>query len=313
MDILEYVGRTGTTVKRVGNSGEYRCICLLHHETKPSMYINPSKGQWNCQGCGKGGGLLQLIMLYEGVSYQEAVAKAGTDSSPRVVIPVAKQDPLTLDYKQRMTQAVAEYADHLNRDIEAMRYLTEERGLSIVTIIRYLLGLCPEHPHDIQPPLGDGHRPTLAGHITIPDMSDGYCAYMQGRRMTPGEPRYMGLSGLPKPLYGFGRFRNERTLYLVEGPFDWLTLLEWGLPAVSSLGSHLSPSQQALLYDKRVVLAQDADTAGDLAAEQMARNLPTTIRLRPPEPFKDWNDALIGGWKKQDFSIYMEENNALQT
>jgi hypothetical protein len=56
-----------------------------------------------------------------------------------------------------------------------------------------------------------------------------------------------------------------------------------------------------------VVLAQDADLAGDLAAEQIARTLQNTTRLRPPEPFKDWNEALVAGWKRDDFLAYEQD------
>jgi DNA primase len=312
MELLDYVRSTGAEIKRAGNE-EYRCRCILHHDTRPSMYVNPTKGKWICFGCGRYGDLISLVMYYEGISFLEALARVGAGDSPERIAPAARQDALTGEIRTRLTEAAHRYERFLDQNSQAWEYLTWERGLDPLTILRNHLGYCPSQPNtpdarlshlDAQPPLGDGVKPTLAGHITIPEFNDEFCTYLQGRRLVPGEPRYMGLPGLPKPLYGSWRFRNEQILYLVEGPFDWLTLLQWGLPAVSSLGCHLSPSQAAHLSNKRVVLAQDADLAGDLAAEQIARTLPNSTRLRPPEPFKDWNDALVGGWKREDFLAY---------
>jgi DNA primase len=304
MELLEYMGRRGHRMERAGSS-EYKCCCPLHEEKTPSFYINPGKGKWVCHGaCGEvGGDLLELIMKLEHVSFPEALAISGTEkpAHQRTVVPVAKQDPLTYEVKFRLTQAAYQYAKELEDTPWAWEYLTDERGLSPVTILRYKLGLCTGTLGDAAPPLGNGNYSTLAGHITVPEFHEGLCIYMQGRRMDGVMPKYMGLHDLPKPLYGYGKFAKERTLYLVEGPFDWLSMLEWGLPVVAGLGSHISPAQVALLSGKHVVLAQDADVAGDLAAQQIGRALQDSARLRPPEPFKDWSDALSAGWTRDDF------------
>jgi DNA primase len=301
MELLEYLGQMGVQLRRAGHN-EFKCLCPLHQEKTPSFYVNPTKGKWICRGaCNQGGDLLELIMRYEKVSFPDALAMAGMKHIPKSIVPATRRDPLTYEVKLRLTKAAYQYKAELASNAQAWDYLTRLRGLNTLTILRNHLGFCPEHPSDLQPPLGNGHTPSLMHDVTIPDFHEGLCLYMQGRRLTPGEPRYMGLHDLPKPLYGFGRFQHERRLYLVEGPFDWLSLLQWGLPAVSSLGSHLSAFQKALLSNRRVILAHDADIAGDLAAQQIARSIPNTTRLRPPEPWKDWNDCLVAGWTREQF------------
>jgi DNA primase len=124
---------------------------------------------------------------------------------------------------------------------------------------------------------------------------------MQGRTMNPEvKPKYLGLH-LPKPLFGFDKVENKRTVYLTEGVFDWLTLLQWDIPAVCPLGANLSNTQTALLFNKEVVCCQDADVAGDNAAKKVAEDILRTRRLRPPELYKDWNEWLIAGATKEDF------------
>ena len=38
-----------------------RCSCLLHEETKPSMFIDFQKNKWHCFSCQQGGGVSSLI------------------------------------------------------------------------------------------------------------------------------------------------------------------------------------------------------------------------------------------------------------
>jgi DNA primase len=306
MEIVEYLARMGVETRKSGH--ELKALCPFHHEADPSFYVNPEKGLWICRGkCNRGGSIVDLIMLNEGVSLRQAMTRVGSAPTPRAPVPVARQDPLTAEVKARLSRAAGLYEKALDTNAHARHYLTGERGLDPVTINRYHLGFCPEHGGDIEPPLGDGHRATLANQVVIPEFHDGLCIYLQGRRLAPGEPRYMGLHNLPKPLYGFSRFAHEPTVYLVEGLFDWLSLLQWGLPTVAGLGCHLSPAQAALISGRRVVLCQDADVAGDLAAQQMSRILPKSKRVRPPPPFKDWSEALTAGWKRDHFLDYASQ------
>lgn len=41
-----------------------RCSCLLHEETKPSMFIDFQKNKWHCFSCQQGGGISSLIDHY---------------------------------------------------------------------------------------------------------------------------------------------------------------------------------------------------------------------------------------------------------
>ena len=58
---------------------------------------------------------------------------------------------------------------------------------------------------------------------------------------------------------------------LAEGLFDWLTLVQWGFPAVAALGTQgLERVALALRGCARVFLAFDSDDAGREAAERLA-------------------------------------------
>ena len=117
-------------------------------------------------------------------------------------------------------------------------------------------------------------------------MRDRQVQWLAGRALDPARtPRFQTLPGL-KPLLGLGRLgRAPRLVVLTEGLFDWLTLVEWGLPAAAVLGTQgLERVAAALQHCPRVVLAFDADDAGRAAETELAKLLgrrAATITLPP--------------------------------
>jgi hypothetical protein len=85
-------------------------------------------------------------------------------------------------------------------------------------------------------------------------------------------------------------------LVVVEGPADALSLAECEVPAVALVGTVAPAWLPRAAAFRRVVVALDADAAGDAAAERLLRELApfarSVERLRPPAG-KDWNDALL--------------------
>lgn len=78
--------------------------------------------------------------------------------------------------------------------------------------------------------------------IIIPYYQKGRVIFLQGRIIgapIDRTPRYQFLSGVPIPLFNsdlLPKVRTGKVLYLTEGAFDCITLVQQGLPAVS-LGS----------------------------------------------------------------------------
>ncbi len=68
----------GITLEACGD--EYRCVCPVHDDTNPSLYINPAKQKWICFGCGHGGGLVRFYSFVAGCSVAEAILKLGSAS-----------------------------------------------------------------------------------------------------------------------------------------------------------------------------------------------------------------------------------------
>jgi DNA primase len=111
----------------------------------------------------------------------------------------------------------------------------------------------------------------------VPELRGGQPVWLVGRALggPPGAPKYLGLAG-EKPLLGrewaaavrwpLGPVAPPGVL-VVEGPFDWLTLVQWGLPAVALVGTHVRREVLGELGGfARLYLALDADDAGRAGA-----------------------------------------------
>ncbi len=92
---------------------------------------------------------------------------------------------------------------------------------------------------------------------------------------------------------GWRAWSLGRPAELVEGPFDYLTLLEWGYQGLAAMGTHLSDRDARRLSEvPEVTITPDADDAGWSAARDWALAIgPDRVRFRVlPEGVKDLND-----------------------
>lgn len=76
---------------------------------------------------------------------------------------------------------------------------------------------------------------------------------------------------MPKPIHGFFEVRHSPILFVVEGQFDWLTLRQWGYPAVAISGTHSTRANDQLIANKKLVIVPDYDESniGMQAAQKM--------------------------------------------
>lgn len=130
--------------------------------------------------------------------------------------------------------------------------------------------------------LAEGHAP-LVGRVIIPDLHDGRATWFTGRRLDDREPRYLNLR-VEKPILGVHRVAGDAVV-VVEGPFDWLTAIEWGFAAAALLGTRVSDrAEQQLDRFDQVYLALDNDEAGQQATVELAERLghrAIPVRLPP--------------------------------
>jgi len=120
-----------------------------------------------------------------------------------------------------------------------------------------------------------GGREFMAGRVVVPEIRGGQPIWLVGRTIDSQAhvPKYLGLPGC-KPLFGWEAAKDAQEVFVVEGVFDWLTLLNWGYSALALVGTHVRPEVlRALAGFERVYGVFDTDQAGRLAAEELVRGI----------------------------------------
>ncbi len=154
-------------------------------------------------------------------------------------------------------------------------------------------------------PTRDGDRCYQARGITIPWFDGNRLALVKIRRPEGSKPKYAeAFRDGPRIFPSAIVIEPGRPLVIVEGEFDALLLGQElrrapGLPgwaAVVTLGSASSrpdlAARSEMLAAPAWFVATDADEAGEKAASGWPAR---ALRVRPPDPFKDWTEAAQAG------------------
>lgn len=110
-------------------------------------------------------------------------------------------------------------------------------------------------------------------------------------------PKYSSPPASHAHLYnprGLGPHSDE--VWIAEGEFDTICLLTVGAPAVGVLGAGAFNRAWALLFAQaEIVIAFDADRAGDEAADKLTQlwQPGQVSRFRPKDPYKDLNEWFV--------------------
>jgi len=289
--VLEHYGVLNT-LKR--NGSRLSGPCPIHHGTNPTQFrVDTEQNIWNCfSECKHGGNTLDFIAKKEDVSIHEAALKAcewfgipledvSRDSGEKRT----ERGPATKDApppKPRPTSPPddgrpnAPLKFDLNNKIQREHpYLTQERGLTLETIIDFGLGFFT------------GDKGLMVGRVVIPilNVKSELVAYA-GR--WPGEPpadteKYKLPAKFNKlsEVFNIDRAMKEPAeppLILVEGFFDVIKLHQLGCrKAVALMGWYMSPKQEELIRQhikaSRIIVMLDEDKAGQEAREGIAGRL----------------------------------------
>jgi DNA primase len=303
--LADVVERAGVRLRRVG-PGTLQGLCPFHADRTPSFTIYVARQRFWCFGCGAGGDVLDFVQRHEGLrSVGEARAwLVGSPLPPprragagqvETVQPDRRWDRLKLEEQLVMNAAGTLYRDALWRSPEARAYL-RQRGIPEWVSRRYGLGYSDgrsleahfrrhgglrmaEHLGLLRrPEAGEDGRPLrefFARRIVVPELRGGQPIWFIGRHPSEREARvkYLALPG-EKPILGLERAAGRREVFLVEGVFDWLTALSWGLPAFSTCGTGFPSNRLGWLARARVIFGVlDADRGGREGAERFGEIL----------------------------------------
>lgn len=311
--LLAEVRRRGIDLKPEGKAFVGLCPFHADHNT-PNFHVYESSGRWWCYVCRKGGDVIEFVRQQENVGFLEAcerleAAPPGLEEFTRV--PTRPREPVRWEHlspgqQMFMDAASASYRAQLWRELWIREELYK-RGIDDHTIRDCGLGYCDgETFKDFM--LQDGRvmrqgfslgllrsrrldgadaEPfeAMAGRIVIPEYRKGHAIWFIGRLVEGGPddwraggysdvcPKYLGLPGA-RPLLGCERVKDQPEVFLCEGPFDWLTAIQWGLPAFSPCGTYV-PAERLECLDPAAVVhgLLDGDQAGFEGGERLLDDL----------------------------------------
>lgn len=299
----------------LGAGGERRCLCPLCGQSKPkdtahrSLSLNVSNGLWRCYRCGERGKVREAWEERSSLPRRER-ARLGLSQAFALPAPiVAEPTDEALPEVGEAQPPIAAW----KRELRGLRPLDDTRGAA------YLRGRGLDG--EIAAAAGARFSPDFMGRpaIVFPlrgPLSAAKCSGEGGSHRRCSEALYGPLRGV-HARYVDGRDRPKaRTLgdkrlslfatagafspilpalIVTEAPLDALSLAQASYPALALCGTEPPTWFHRLAAFRRVLLAFDADDAGERAADKLAPVLESfgaRCERLTPESAKDWNEAL---------------------
>ena len=302
-DIVQVIGEFLRIKKRGKN---YLSLCPFHTEKTPSFNISPDKQIYHCFGCGKGGNAFTFLMEHEKMSFVEAVKFLARKSN--IVIKEEHKSDYNKELVDRLNYANLTALEYFRKTLHSKKYaavlnnyLKKNRQITDEAIEYFNLGLAGEewegflnyaHKKDLSNDDLDKaglilysektkkHFDRFRQRLMIPIMNlTGRPIAFGGRTLKKGEPaKYMNspetaLYIKSNVLYGLNlakdHIREEKSVFIVEGYFDVISLWQIGIKnVVASSGTAFTQQQARYLarFSETAYLFFDSDSAGKAAA-----------------------------------------------
>ena len=285
-------------IKKAGRN--FRALCPFHGEKTPSLMVSPQKQIFHCFGCGAGGGAIQFVMLYEKITFIEALEVLAS----RIGLVLPKTGGENTGFKTRLFEAVEAAADFFHQELNldknrpVKKYLND-RGIGEETMKRFKLGFSPFEGDALVKHLrakgftldilekaslaisrGAGYQDLFRGRVMFPifDIRSRPIAFGARLWQAVDGPKYINslegpLYSKREHLYGLNFAKDEAvkndSLIIVEGYLDMISPFMRGISNVAaSLGTALTIEQIRTIrrYTNNVMLLFDSDKAGQTAA-----------------------------------------------
>ena len=303
IDIVDLVSET-VQLRRAGKNYTGFCPFHPNTRT-PAFVVFPETGTWRCFGqCNDGGDIFKFVMKKEGWDFAETLRTLAEQAGVQLRPPTPQEQAQEEENERLRVLLEAAVTFYRHQLLEtpagkqAKTYL-ENRHLSAQTMETFGLGYAPRSWDATRNYfIGKGYTEEdllAAGLVSARDKGGTYDRFRHRvifpirdsrGRMTGFGARALGPEDLPKYLnspqtevfdkgkllYGLDlarkNIRGEDQAVIVEGYLDVIALHQAGFGnAVSPMGTALTEHQlrQLKRLTRRIILALDADAAGDRA------------------------------------------------
>ena len=214
--------------------------------------------------------------------------------------------------KKANTQPKPEHEDYSDFCSEASKHITDtsyHRGISLETLKRFGVGYVPNWKH----PKAPANVPT-SPRLIVPNDCGGYLARDTRENLTEQQREYTKQRAGKMGLFNTEALAHKEPVFVVEGEFDALSILDAGgeavaLCSISNTGK-LIDFMKEYGVNARLILALDNDEAGEKATRQINEAFKQIkfpfYRNKPlPEQYKDANEFFMAD--KEAFIAWVKE------
>jgi DNA primase len=302
VDLFEEI----TQVKKSGGSS-YMALCPFHGERTASLHINEAEGLYYCFGCQRAGDAVRFIQDTKHVGFREAIQLLADRAGITVTIEESEEATAARRHRRQLHDTVDKAADWYHEQLltspgagEARGYL-RGRGVSGEMVRRFNLGWAPggresvvdalKLPRDLALESGVSVRADngrtfdkLRSRIIFPICDPSGNAIALAGRVLPGVDagaKYMNFAETPlyqkrRVIFGLHLAKpaivGTEEVVVCEGQMDVVGCHTVGVVnAVATCGIALTDEHTEALarFAKRIVIAFDADNAGQGAIERL--------------------------------------------
>ncbi len=309
VSIADLIQRT-VSLKKIRNN--YVGLCPFHNEKSPSFYVySDNGGSYHCFGCKASGDIFNFIMETQGLAFGDTLKQLAQQAG--VELPERGREGVLDQGKERLrgllTSAETYFHNLLLNDAQAQpaRDYLLKRGVTAAGVTTFNLGYALDSWDALHSYLKErsysAEEMRDAGVLRERD-GGGFYDYFRNRLIFPirdGRGQTVGFGGralkdedrpkyLNSPqtalfdkgsiLYGIdlarASIKQQNQAVIVEGYLDALIAQQHGQSnVVATLGTAMTEKHIASLkkLTRNVVLALDADAAGDMAALKDAEQL----------------------------------------
>lgn len=312
-----------------------KIICPFHEDDTPSLVLYPHTNSFFCFGCSKTGTQITLYQEVRKIDFKQALAEMAGLYLPgyrqekyqkQYIQP--KLQPLRVRQLEREVppnpihiQIYEAFRDFClsqpTNDVSRQTNLyLKNRGFTEKTIKDFRIFVVKDYVEanaflrsrfsslDLQESGICNEKTNLVFYrhpLIIPYIRGGQITYLQGRVLgvpPEGTNRYCFLTGRPITLFNADVLKTLKlntTVYVTEGAFDCMRLVQEGIPTVSLGTANVFKKDWVDLFMRyEVCFYLDNDQAGHKAANEMEvlfRQLGiSTQRKAIPQGFKDANE-----------------------
>jgi twinkle protein len=262
---------------KLKKSGSYYITkCPFHDEKTPSFKVKPKDNHFKCFGCGAYGDMIDFIVKYKSLSFQDAVRYIASQKNfelEETSNEVEKPQP-------RLEKIDKVYIDYF-----------ENRGISNNTLLRFKVTQANEWMPDVQTEI-----PVVCFNYFRDD--ELVNIKFRGRNKS-----FKLVKNAELIFYNLDAIKDDDTAVIVEGEIDCMSMYEAGIyncvsvpnGAGSNNLTYIDNCINHLIDKKYIVIAVDNDDAGNKLKDELIRRLDIErcFYIEYPEGCKDANDILI--------------------